>query len=175
MSFYHCRVLIRPSPFILLPSPAIVETDILPKAWKSAICCFFYGASGFLPMAPWEGPRCDCFFCATLKISGKKQRAALTTVTALEASASSAVRDVQWEMLVMMYPSVTTTKMTGSQSKGYSYNRIKPIFLLHLSAVPWVYLHFPWIQEMCMGCLSHSAVLQGKCTFVAPTFCVKGD
>lgn len=72
-SFYHSHALIRPSPFILLPSPAIVETDILPKASKSAICCFFCGASGFLPAAPWGGPRCDCFFCATLKISGKNK------------------------------------------------------------------------------------------------------
>lgn len=68
--FYHSWALIRPSPFILLPSPAIVETDILPKASKSAICCCFCGASGILPAPPWGGPRCDCFFCATLKISG---------------------------------------------------------------------------------------------------------
>lgn len=72
-SFYHSHALIRASPFILLPSPAIVETDILPKATKSAICCFFYGASGFLPAAPWGGPRCNCFFCATLEISGKNK------------------------------------------------------------------------------------------------------
>lgn len=36
----------------------------------------------------------------------------------------------------MMYPRETMTKMAGLQSKGYPYNGIKPIILLHRSAVP---------------------------------------